>query len=130
MDIQPSPPTAKGSPDWFTGEVWIDAIAQAHDAPVSVGSVHFAPGARSAWHCHAIGQTLYVTEGQGRVQSRGQPAVTIRPGDIVYAPGGEWHWHGAAPGHFMTHLSITEGGAEWGEHVTDTEYGAASAGRS
>ena len=131
MEILPKQPTIKGPAEMFTGDVWLDAVARGR-APgrASANAVHFAPGARSAWHCHAIGQTLYVTEGQGRVQSRGQAAVTIRPGDIVYAPGGEWHWHGAASGHFMTHLSITEGGAEWGEHVTDTEYGAASADRS
>lgn len=131
MDVQPSQPTARGPAEWFTGDVWIDAIAQGHDAsPMNVASVHFPPGARTAWHCHAIGQTLYVTEGQGRVQSRGEPAVTIRPGDIVYAPGGEWHWHGAAPGHFMTHLSVAEGDAEWGEHVTDAEYGVSSSAGS
>jgi quercetin dioxygenase-like cupin family protein len=84
--------------------------------------VHFAPGARTAWRNHSIGQTLYVTEGEGRVQSRGEPIVTIRPGDVVYASASEWHWHGAAPDHFMTHLSMSEGDAEWGEHVSDSEY--------
>jgi len=76
-----------------------------------------------------VGQTLYVTEGRGLVQSRGGGIVEIRPGDIVYTPADEWHWHGAAPGHFMTHLSITEAvrgderpEANWGEHVTDREY--------
>ena len=63
-----------------------------------------------------------MTEGEGRVQSRGEPIVTIRPGDVIQAPGGEWHWHGAAPQHFMTHLSMSEGVAEWGEHVSDSEY--------
>ena len=84
--------------------------------------MHFAPGARTAWHSHSIGQTLYVTEGEGRVQSRGGPIVTTRHGDVLYTPGGEWHWHGAAPDHFMTHLSMSEGDAEWGEHVGDSEY--------
>jgi quercetin dioxygenase-like cupin family protein len=125
MDIQPGTPTAKGSPDWFTGDVWIDGIAQGHGAsPMSVASVHFAPGARTAWHRHAIGQTLHVTEGEGRAQSRGEPVVTLRPGDVAYTPGGEWHWHGAAPERFMIHLSVAEGDAEWGEHVTDDEYRA------
>jgi quercetin dioxygenase-like cupin family protein len=99
-------------------------------------SVHFTPGARTAWHCHAVGQTLYVTEGVGRVQSRGGELVEIRPGDVVHTPPGEWHWHGAAPGHFMTHLAMWEAPApetdrpesEWGDHVTDEEYQTAPAG--
>ena len=72
------------------------------------GCVHFTPGARTAWHSHALGQTLYVTEGTGLVQSRGEPVVTIRAGDIIHTPPEEWHWHGAAPDQFMTHLSITD----------------------
>jgi quercetin dioxygenase-like cupin family protein len=123
MPIQPSQPTAKGPVDWFTGDVFIDPVAQGHGVtPTTVGLVHFTPGARSAWHAHEVGQTLYVTEGEGRVQSRGEPILTIRAGDVVFAPGGQWHWHGAAPDHFMTHLAISEGSAEWGEHVTDAEY--------
>ncbi len=87
MQVQPSQPTVKGSSDWFTGEVWIDALAQGHGAsPMSVGSVHFAPGARIAWHCHGIGQALCATEGEGRVQSRGEPIVTLRPGDVIHTP--------------------------------------------
>jgi quercetin dioxygenase-like cupin family protein len=84
--------------------------------------VHFTPGARTAWHAHVGGQTLYVTEGVGLVQSRGEPIATIRPGDVVRTPSAEWHWHGASPDHFMTHISVTDGAAEWGEHVTDAEY--------
>jgi quercetin dioxygenase-like cupin family protein len=123
MEVRPKSPTAKGPTEWFSGDVWIDAIAKSHGpSPISIGSVHFAPGARAAWHSHSIGQTLYVTEGEGRVQSRGEPIVTIRPGDVIQASGGEWHWHGAAPDHFMTHLSMSEGDAEWGEHVGDSEY--------
>jgi quercetin dioxygenase-like cupin family protein len=88
------------------GDVWIDAIAQGRGvSPISIGSVHFAPGARTAWHSHSIGQTLYVIEGKGRVQSRGEAIVTICPGDVVHTPEREWHWHGAAPDQFMTHLS-------------------------
>jgi quercetin dioxygenase-like cupin family protein len=103
--------------------VWIDSIAQGHGpSPMSIGSVHFAPGARTAWHRHGIGQTLYVTEGEGRVQSRGERVMAIHTGDVVHTPGDEWHWHGAAPDHYMTHLSMAEGGADWGEHVTDAEY--------
>jgi quercetin dioxygenase-like cupin family protein len=69
-----------------------------------------------------LGQSLYVTEGEGRIQARGEPLAVLRPGDTVFAPGGEWHWHGAAPDHFMTHLAISEGEAEWGEHVADEVY--------
>lgn len=123
MEIQPRPATTKGPAEWFTGDVWLDSIAQGQGpSPMGVAAIHFTPGARTAWHRHGIGQSLYVTEGEGRVQARGGEIITIRPGDTVRAPGGEWHWHGAAPDHFMTHLSMVEGDAEWGEHVTDREY--------
>jgi quercetin dioxygenase-like cupin family protein len=123
MEIQPKKPTVKGPADWFTGDVWMDAVAQGREpSRLRVIAVHFTPGARTAWHSHSLGQTLYVTEGEGLVQSRGEPLVTIRPCDVVHAPAGEWHWHGAMPDHFMTHLSMTEGDAVWGEHVTDAEY--------
>jgi quercetin dioxygenase-like cupin family protein len=123
MEVEPRRPTANGPAEWFTGDVFIDPVAQGHTAsPLSIAAVHFTPGARTAWHSHSIGQTLYVTEGEGRVQSRGEPIVTIRSGDVAFTPGHEWHWHGAAPDHFMTHLAVTEGDAEWGEHVTDAEY--------
>jgi quercetin dioxygenase-like cupin family protein len=84
--------------------------------------VRFTPGARTAWHSHSIAQTLDVTEGEGLVQARGEAATRIRPGDLVNVARDEWHWHGAAPDHSMTHLSLTEGDTEWGAHVTDTEY--------
>jgi quercetin dioxygenase-like cupin family protein len=126
MEIDEKRPTAKGPAEWFTGDVWIDGIAQPHDgSTLSVGAVHFTPGARSAWHAHAGGQTLYVTEGRGLVQSRGHDAVEIHPGDTIWTPDGEVHWHGAAHDHFMTHLSLTTGAPTWGDHVTDDEYGAA-----
>src|SRR5512135_1174530 len=125
MDVRPGKPTARGPENWFTGEVWIDPIASGHGpAPPSLGVVHFAPGARTAWHAHSVGQTLYVSEGEGRVQSRGERILAIRPGDVVDVSADEWHWHGAAADHFMTHLSLTEGDTEWGEHVTDAEYDA------
>ena len=130
MEIQPTPLTAKGPADWFTGDVWIDGIVRGEEpSRVRVSAVRFSPSARTAWHAHAIGQTLYVTEGRGLVQSRGGAIRQIRAGDIVVTPADEWHWHGSAPGHFMSHLSITEAvprderpDAEWGEHVTDAEY--------
>ncbi len=130
MKVQPKKPSDKGPADWFTGDVWIDTIAAGEEpSRVRVSAVRFTPGARTAWHSHALGQTLYVTDGEGRVQSRGEDIVTIRAGDIVHTPADEWHWHGAAPDHFMSHLSITEGvpegqgsEMEWGEHVTDAQY--------
>ncbi|MGA2520359.1 MAG: cupin domain-containing protein [Acidimicrobiales bacterium] len=123
MQVIPPQPSAQGPAEWFTGEVWIDAIARGQEpARISVNAVRFSPGARTAWHSHHLGQTLYVTDGRGRVQSRGDRIVEIGPGDIVFTPDGEEHWHGAAPDHVMTHLSMTEGDARWGEHVTDQEY--------
>jgi quercetin dioxygenase-like cupin family protein len=123
MELEPREPTVKGPPEWFTGDVYIDAVARGHGAsPLTIGLVHFTPGARTAWHSHSLGQTLYVTEGQGRVQTRGELIVTIGPGDVVFTPGDEWHWHGAAPDHVMTHLAVSEGNVEWSDHVTDAEY--------
>jgi quercetin dioxygenase-like cupin family protein len=130
VNVVPKPPSAKGPADWFTGDVWMDGIARGEEpSRVRVSAVRFTPSARTAWHSHALGQTLYVTEGAGLIQSRGGAIIGIRAGDVVYTPPDEWHWHGAAPDHFMTHLSITEGvagdarpEAEWGEHVTDAEY--------
>jgi quercetin dioxygenase-like cupin family protein len=123
MQINDKQPTVKGPAEWFTGEVWIDAIAQPHDdSSLSVAAVHFTPRARTAWHSHAGGQTLYVTEGRGLVQSGGHEIVEIRAGDTVWTPDGEEHWHGATHDHFMTHLSLTTGAATWGDHVTDAEY--------
>lgn len=133
MEIQPERPTARGPADWFTGEVWLDAIARGEEpSRVRVSAVHFTPGARTAWHSHAVGQTLYVTEGRGLIQSRGQAVSEIRAGDIIYTPADEVHWHGATPDRFMAHLTITEAPApgdprpetDWREHVTDAEYDA------
>jgi quercetin dioxygenase-like cupin family protein len=124
MELQPKQESVKGPVDRFTGDVWIDPVGSGPGSSgLNVNAVHFAPGARSAWHSHEGGQTLYVTEGEGRVQSRGDRIVEIRPGDVISTPDGEEHWHGAAPEHFMTHLSITAGDASWGEQVTDAEYG-------
>ena len=123
MEVQPKKPTMKGPSDWFSGEVWIDAIAQGHGpTPLSIGLVRFTPGARTAWHTHEIGQTLYATEGEGRVQTRGEAVTTTRAGEVVFIPANEWHWHGASPGNFMTHLAVTEGNTEWGKHVPGVEY--------
>lgn len=121
--------TAKGPEHWFTGDVYIDSIAVPGDGSrVNASAVHFSPGARTAWHTHPNGQTIYVTEGVGRVGRRGK-RDEIRPGDRVFFEPGEDHWHGAAPTRFMAHLSLVEvdehgESAIWGEHVSDDEYGA------
>jgi len=130
MEVQPKQPSAKGPAEWFTGDVWIDVIAKGEEPSRNrVSAVRFTPGARSAWHSHALGQTLYVTDGAGLAQSRDGDIVSIRSGDVIHTPADEWHWHGAAADHFMTHLSMTEGvgqgdtpETDWGAHVTDAEY--------
>ena len=113
----------KGPDDWFTGDVFVDPVtANKGPTPFSLGSVHFTPCAHTAWHHHTLGQTLWVTEGEGYVQSRGGPLITIRPGDVVVIDADEEHWHGATPESFMTHLALTEGDTVWGDHLTDDEY--------
>ena len=110
-----------------------DAVAAPSDASrVSASSVHFTPGARTAWHTHPNGQTIYVLEGVGLAQRRGGPVEVIRPGDRVFFEPGEEHWHGASATRFMAHLAmlqVDDGGnsATWGAHVTEEEYGAAPA---
>ena len=123
--------TAKGPADWFTGDVYIDAVAAATaPARAQANLVHFTPGARTAWHTHPLGQTIYVTEGVGLCQRRGGAIEVIRPGDRVFFEPDEDHWHGAAAARFMVHLALNEvdadhGAADWGEKVTDAEYAAA-----
>jgi len=120
--------TNQGPSDWFTGIAFIDTIAAASDpSRAAAALVHFSPGARTAWHTHPYGQTIYVTEGIGRCQKRGGSIEEIRPGDRVYFEPGEDHWHGATPNRFMAHVAIQEvdeTGTQvtWGEHVTDQEY--------
>ena len=122
--------TAPGRGDWFTGAVYLDTVAApSGSSRLAASSVHFTPGARTAWHTHPNGQTLYVTEGIGRAQRRGGPVEEIRPGERVFIEPGEEHWHGAAPNRFMTHLAMQQADDEgnvvfWGEHVTDDEYSA------
>jgi quercetin dioxygenase-like cupin family protein len=132
MEIQPKQASAKGSPDIFTGDVWIDPIALG-DKPsrFKVSFVHFSPGARNAWHAHALGQTIHVTEGIGRTQARGGEMIEMHPGETVVTPPREWHWHGAAPDHFMTHIAMWEmpddgPETEWGAKVSDAEYAGGS----
>jgi quercetin dioxygenase-like cupin family protein len=123
--------TVRGPSDWFTGAVYLDAVATPSDASrISASNVHFTPGARTAWHTHPNGQTIWVTEGVGFCQRRGGPIEVIRPGDRVFFEPGEEHWHGAAASRFMVHLALAhvdeEGNAAvWGDHVSDDEYAAA-----
>lgn len=113
----------KAPAEGFTGDAWVDQLARTDGLiPVSVIAVHFAPGARTRWHSHSHGQVLLVTEGEGRIQSRGGDVVALHQGDTAWTPGGEWHWHGAAPNRTMTHVSVAQGSSEMGEHVTDAEY--------
>ncbi len=123
--------TARGPSDWFTGDVYIDTVAApSNGSRISAASVHFAPGARTTWHTHPNGQTIWVTEGVGFCQHRGGPIEVIRPGDRVFFEPGEDHWHGAAPTRFMTHIAMQQADDEgnvvaWGDHVTDEAYAAA-----
>lgn len=130
MQIQPKQPSTKGPAAMFTGDVWFDPIANGQEpSRIRVNLVRFSPSARTAWHSHAVGQTLLVTDGRGRIQARGGEISEIRPGDVIYTPPDEWHWHGAGPDNFMAHLSMTEGVGEsqkpesdWGDLVSDDEY--------
>jgi quercetin dioxygenase-like cupin family protein len=128
--------TAPGPSDWFTGAVFIDTVAAPGDGSrLSASSVHFTPGARTAWHTHPNGQTIWVTEGVGLCQRRGGEIEAIRAGDRVFFEPGEEHWHGATRDRFMTHLAILEVDDEgtpatWGDHVTDDEYESAALGSS
>ena len=122
--------TNAGPCEWFTGAVYLDPIASpSGSSRAHAVRVHFAPGARTAWHTHPHGQTIYILEGVARAQRRGGPVETLQPGDRVFFEPGEDHWHGAAPDRFMCHLAVLDVDDEsipapWGQHVTDEEYGA------
>ena len=122
-----SQPSKPGPADWFTGSVRIDSPFQGADPERVAGAiVTFEPGARTAWHTHPLGQTLIVTSGCGRAQRWGGPIEEIRPGDVVWFPPGEKHWHGAAPTTAMTHIAIQENldgkVVEWMGKVSDEQY--------
>lgn len=120
-------PTSKGSAEWFTGDVYVDSLVVPEgNCHVSGAVVHFAPGARTAWHTHPHGQTIFVLEGVGRCQRMGGPVEEIRPGDRVFFEPGEEHWHGATTERFMTHVAVLQTddqgvSAVWGEHVQDDD---------
>src|SRR5439155_3244053 len=125
--------TNTGPGEWFTGTVYMDTVAApTSGSQLTAAAVHFTPGARTAWHTHPHGQTIWVTEGVGLVQARGGDIQVIRPGDRVFFEPDEDHWHGACATRFMTHLSMVEvdekgNSATWGAHVSDEEYRAAPA---
>lgn len=122
-----SAPTKAGPKDYFTGTVWQDAVAEA-PAPARLRAVlvTFAPGARTHWHTHPLGQTLFVTSGAGLCQSEGGPVRKIRAGDVVFFAPGERHWHGAGPATMMAHLAMQEAedgvAVDWLEPVADADY--------
>jgi quercetin dioxygenase-like cupin family protein len=129
MDIQQagSVPTRRAPKESFTGTVWQDPIITAQKpARVVAARVAFEPGARTAWHTHPLGQTLYVISGVGRCQTKGGPVREIKPGDVVWIPPGEKHWHGGSPTTGMVHVAMQESldgnHVTWMEHVTDEEY--------
>ncbi len=122
-------PSRKGPAEWFTGTVRIDPLFQPPDpARVSGALVTFEPGARTAWHTHPLGQTLLIVSGLGRVQRESGPIEEVRPGDVVWFPPGEKHWHGASPASAMAHIAIQESlngsPVDWLEKVSDERYGA------
>jgi quercetin dioxygenase-like cupin family protein len=128
--IEPSTPTSKNPPERFAGDVWLDPIAMPHepDQHMVVATVRFAPGARTAWHSHEKGQYLRVTAGVGRFGTRDGQIIDVHPGQTIYTPPGEEHFHAAAPGTFMEHIAMLENGDDpattttWAEHITDEQF--------
>jgi quercetin dioxygenase-like cupin family protein len=134
--IRSSTATSKGPADWFTGDVYVDTIAEPFEPyRLAAANVHFTPGARTAWHTHPLGQTIFVTEGVGRCQREGGPVEEIRPGDRVFFEPGENHWHGAAPDRFMLHIAVQQvddqgSAVTWGKQVSEENYGTRAVYRS
>ncbi len=134
MNLEPDIPTRKGAPETFTGDVYVDVIAARKPEPsrLNVARVRFAPGAHTAWHAHVQGQTLHITEGTALIGTRDGTVIRATPGQTVYTPPGEEHWHGAAAGCFMEHLAILEDGDDpaatttWLEHVASEDYDRAN----
>jgi len=132
LELKPVTPTAKAPASTFTGDVYVNPIYRGEEpSRMIVSLVRFTPGARTNWHSHAVGQTLHVTDGIGLVQTRDGTVIRMRPGDTVYTPPGQEHWHGATAGNFMCHLAMLEGipggdGTTWLELVTDEQYQAAN----
>ncbi|MBR1245883.1 cupin domain-containing protein [Bradyrhizobium sp. AUGA SZCCT0169] len=122
-----SRPSTRGAQDYFSGSVRVEPVFQVGDPMrLNAGSVTFEPGARTAWHTHPLGQTLIITAGLGWVQTEGSPIEEVRPGDVVWFPPGEKHWHGATPNTAMTHIAVQEAlngkNVDWMEKVSDAQY--------
>ena len=132
MQLLTQPPTTKAPAQMFTGDAWFDVIYRGEEPSRSrANMVKFAPGARTAWHSHGLGQTLYIVEGIALIQSRGGEIVEAHPGDIIWTPPGEEHWHGATADNMMCHFAMLEGdgagdGTTWLEPVTDEQYKTAN----
>ncbi|MET7895779.1 (R)-mandelonitrile lyase [Streptomyces mirabilis] len=124
MRLLKQPPTIKLPAEWFTGDAYPDVIHRGEEpSRMRANMVRFTPGARTAWHSQALGQTLYIFEGIALVQSRRGDIIEAHPGDVIHTPPGEEHWHGAAPDQFMIHLALWEtDDATWLEHVSDDAY--------
>jgi quercetin dioxygenase-like cupin family protein len=124
MELLKQPPTMKLPAQWFTGDAYADVIYRGEEpSRMRVNMVRFTPGARTAWHSHGLGQTLYIVEGIALVQSRGGHIIEAHPGDVIHTPPGEEHWHGAAPDQFMAHIALWEtDDTTWLEQVADDEY--------
>jgi len=127
MHINGSHQARHGDAEHFSGDVWMDSLGYLDDNRITMLSVHFSPGAHTAWHQHPRGQMLHVTEGVGLVQRRGEAVQTIRAGDTVITPAEEWHWHGATAATTMAMISVQAADTRdhvvyWGEPVSDQEY--------
>jgi quercetin dioxygenase-like cupin family protein len=127
IDRNGSRPSTKGAQDYFSGSVRVEPVFQVGDPMrLNAGSVTFEPGARTAWHTHPLGQTLIITAGFGWVQTEGGQIEEVRPGDVVWFPPGEKHWHGATPTTAMTHIAVQESlngkNVDWMEKVSDAQY--------
>ena len=123
MELQERKPTFKGPADWFTGDVYVDPLAQGQGpSPVSLGWVHFTPAPTRPGTATRSARPCASPRAKASSKPAAEPLIRIRAGDVIVTPPGEWHWHGAAPDHFMAHLAFTEGETEWGDHLTDDEY--------
>ncbi|MFD9540119.1 cupin domain-containing protein [Streptomyces sp. NPDC060022] len=130
MELVKQQPTTKAPAEWFTGDVWFDVVQAGREpSRMRANMVRFAPGAHTAWHHHAVGQTLHIVSGVALIGTRDGTVIEARPGDTVTCPPGEEHWHGAVPDRFMEHLALWEGPGDdrpettWLEKVTDEQYG-------
>ena len=138
MKVEPKQATVKNPPEQFTGDVYLDMITspKTEGQRMVVPKVRFVPGARTAWHAHALGQTLHITEGIGLIGTRDGTVIEVTPAQTIYTPPGEEHWHGATPDDYMEHLAMVDNADDasttttWLEHVTDEEYSRSPVGQA